>query len=186
MNELELQELQDKRNELWNKLFTLCNRKLNKEETRFYCEEIIQMEYPEELEYTYGYVADWGNDYHVDMRLCFCTDKIEKFVCCRGDIYVIKYYSFRETEKEYVMRIYPYTEEELIQIEQDIKNKELEKKAKQFKINKNPFTTKMKFGKYKGELVVAVMDLDPQYIEWAINKIDGFKDYIDKIKIKQN
>jgi hypothetical protein len=85
----------------------------------------------------------------------------------------------------YAFKKIPLSQKEIEERQKAIEEKEAERKAKQFKINKNPFATKIKFGKYKGELVIAIMDLDPQYIEWATDKVDGFKDYIEEIKNKK-
>jgi hypothetical protein len=86
---------------------------------------------------------------------------------------------------KYAFEKVPLSQQEIDERQKEIEEKEAERKAKQFKINKNPFATKIKFGKYKGELVIAIMDLDPQYIEWACDKVDGFKDYIEEIKNKK-
>lgn len=152
-------ELEELRNKLSKYLFSLCHKKMTKDETEYYC-KVIDTDVPN-LEYDYGYVYDDGNDYHTHMRLCFCIDN--GLDVGRNNIKHSVY--FNEIECVYPYIVYPLTEEEKHE-----KEREEEEKLK------------FKFGKYKGRKILDVYKENPNYITWCIKNIPGFKSKFKKLK----
>lgn len=119
---------------------------------------------------------DNGNDFRTTWAI-----RIEDDNC----IATLSYGYNDDKIKDKIMELYPYTDYE-IKLQQLYEEK-LKKESKEriFKVTERT-QDKFRFRKYKGKKVLDVYEKDKGYIDWCIENVDGFNEYLKKIKRKNN
>lgn len=144
--------------------------------------EVLEKHKDEEL-----FFYDCGNDYRTDWAI----GHKRQIVSTANTDY--KYYSYTQLcyyqdhiLENKILKLYPKCKKEL---EFEIKEKE-DKKIKNKKVKESWFKVtcdgedKFKFGKYKGVKVIDVLKSDEKYINWCLESISEFPEYLKLIKEK--
>lgn len=125
---------------------------------------------------------DSGNDYRTTWAIGYSV----------GNVYYKLGGYDNSVLSDKILTMYPKDEEELKEEKEarkkereERKRKAEEKKAKRFEVTEDT-PDKFRFGQYKGAMVTDILEKDKDYIFWCLENIDGFSEYLEKIKLKQD